>query len=599
MDPNNPYYHQHEEPEEDEHPHHFEIAGHKISRRDIILASVAAGLLIFGVIAGLLGIFNGKPPQPAAQPSNKEIVDQADLLNHQWSFLPGASRQNDGLKIAPEGFVVVRPDGSGGQPNPPINLYGTYLEDVKDITITAELTPGSGTASIRLYSEPPIMAASFRDERKSIDLGVTGNVLSISTWDRAAPKTNTYTFDGKGKLTLKITRQNRILTFSVNDKQLAALPEGNIFSTSKLWFGADAMGDSWVLNSLRADALHTTRVTVVDASKFTGKQATDSFQALANVKRSDFAIGALMALGPMVADQEYRNVALGQFGLLVPENAMQWQFIHPNPTDYTFAEADALVDLASRSGLAVHGRVLVTPDANVPWLYVLPVATDVNKQQVEKVMTTHITQVATHFKGKVVGWDVVSEPLAATAGQGDMYTQNKWFQAMGKDYIATAFTTARQADPDAQLYLNEKGLEKDGPRWDAFLNMVGELKRQNVPINGVGLEARVGSAADKIDPAVLRKHIQQLKSLDLKTRISEMTVYSADGPENQSSQYNAVLDACLQEQTCMSFTVGGVANRYDLYKDASNATQHADDFLYDLELKPTVAANGLRDLLSR
>jgi hypothetical protein len=316
-------------------PHEFEIAGHTITRRDAILVAVAIGLLLFGVTMGALGIFSSSPSKNSAQTdNNKEVVDEADLLNHQWSYMPGAVREKDGLRIIPAGFVIVNQDGSGGQPNPPINLYGTYLEDVKDIRITAEVTPGSGSLSLRLYSEPPLIADEFRDERKSIDLGITGNVLSISTWDRAAPTTNTYTFDGSGKLTLGVRRQNRILTFTVNGKQIATLPEGNIFSTGKLWFGANAVGDSWMLNSLHAEALNNTRVTVVDASKFTAKQATDSFQALASVKRSDFLVGAAMALGPMVADQEYRNVALGQFGSMTPENAMKWQFVHPASNDF-------------------------------------------------------------------------------------------------------------------------------------------------------------------------------------------------------------------------------------------------------------------------
>ncbi|HSE61621.1 MAG TPA: endo-1,4-beta-xylanase [Candidatus Saccharimonadales bacterium] len=577
------------------------VAGHKLSKRDIILASVATGLLLFGVIMGLLGIFSSKPPVANnGGDDGKEVVDEADLLNHQWAYMPGAVRDKDGLRIIPDGFTIVKADGTA-QPNPPINLYGTYLEEVKDITITAILTPGSGPSSLRLYTEPPIIGSDFRDERKSIDLGINGNVLSISTWDRAEPATNTYTFETKDKITLTVTRQNRIMTFTVNGKQVAALPEGNIFSSGKIWFGTDATTDSWTLNSLHAEALNNSRVTIADASKVVTKQATDSLQVLATTKRTDFKIGAVMALSPLVADAEYRQVALGQFGSLTPDHAMQWQFIHPANNDYDFAEADALVDAAKKSGLVVHGHSLLSSDGNPPWASALPITTDADKQTTASVMNDHIKTVSEHFKGKIPTWDVVDNALATPAefAQGQLFRNNKWYQAMNQEYIARAFRAAKAADSDAKLFINESGLEKDGPRWEAFLNLVGELKRQGVPIDGAGLQAHVTNGAEKIDPAVLRKHIQQLKALDLKVRISAMDVYSAEGPENQSAQYTAVLDACLQEPTCISWTTGGVGNRYNYSKDAQGITRRGDDFLYNADLKPTLAADAVRDLLTR
>ena len=65
----------------------------------------------------------------------------------------------------------------------------------------------------------------------------------------------------------------------------------------------------------------------------------------------------------------------------------------------------------------------------------------------------YITDVVTHFKGKVYAWDVVNE--AVTDNGSDMaapYRDSRWYQAAGnsKDYIDWAFEAARAADPDAQ-----------------------------------------------------------------------------------------------------------------------------------------------------
>ena len=67
-------------------------------------------------------------------------------------------------------------------------------------------------------------------------------------------------------------------------------------------------------------------------------------------------------------------------------------------------------------------------------------------------MINHVTQVATHYKGKIYAWDVVNEAFA-DGGSGARRDSN--LQRTGNDWIEAAFRAARAADPGAKLCYND------------------------------------------------------------------------------------------------------------------------------------------------
>ena len=138
---------------------------------------------------------------------------------------------------------------------------------------------------------------------------------------------------------------------------------------------------------------------------------------------------------------------------------------------------------------------------------------------------------------------------------------------------------------------------RDHRRWDAMLGLVTKLKKQGVPIDGVGFESHVYTAADKINGSVLRKHFQQLAAVGLKARLSEMDVYSEDGQAVQASQYSQVLAACLNETNCISFGSWGVSDRYDWFKDDDGSVQQGQDLLWDNNMQPTPAVGAMLQVL--
>lgn len=532
-----------------------------------------------------------------------------NLLASGWNYLSGVSPQADGLHVSYLGRAIVQQNGQPGQPNPAVNVYGTHLHASGDFALSAQMKNISGTASLRLYGSVPIIQDEFRVEPKSLELKLSDSSLVVSSWNgythqnlykQLPALTQSYAIKLQPSNTVTILRQGSNMLISLNGQLITTLAKTSL-SGSEVWFGMSAVSssDNWVLADLSVDA--TNGVSLVDTQNVPAYPKSDqALQVLASQKRPGFLVGAAMAMAPAVADPAYDQIAFGgNFGQMTTENVLKWQFIEPQSGIYDFHEADALIAIAKKNGLVIHGHNLVFGEANPQWVQQLPTATAADRQQVKQVMVDHITQTVKHFKGQIASWDVVNEPLADydTAAGTDGLRQHIWYTAMGESYIGIAFAAAHQADPSAKLYINDFGLEANGDRWTTFLALVTKLKAQGVPIDGVGFEAHVYQPGDEIDPTVLKDHIRILAGLGLTARVSEMDVYSDNGTVAQAKQYADVFQACFSEPNCVSWSTWGVTDRYDLYQDDAGRLQSGQDFLWDAQAHPTPAFTQIQQLL--
>lgn len=578
---------------------------HIINNKKLLLSVVAT--IFFIIAVGAIWLM-GSSPLSRLVTANTPV----NLLESGWEYMPGVAPKSGGLLVSYLGRIIVQQDGSSGQQNPTVNLYGTHLHATKDYTLSAGLKDIRGVASFRLYADAPIVQDEFRVEPKSLDITFDGPTVTIASWggyknqkllQQKPVKSETFAIESQNNATLTLQRMGNQLTILVNNKKMTALPYDSIFNND-VWFGLTAANpnNTWTLESLSVSSPSNESVSRVDTQHVAIARTApaNALQSLAKTKRTDFLIGAAVALTPSVADEQYRNLVYGgNFGMITTENVLKWQFIHPQPTVYDFKEADALVDIAKKHRLQVQGHTLVFGEANPKWVQDLPTTTAANKDKVKQVMIDHITQTATHFKGRVMSWDVVNEPLAADLSEGATFRNHKWFDAMGEEYIAVALKAAHEADPQAKLYINDFGLEADGERWDAMLALVKKLKSQNVPLDGIGFEAHVYESDDEINPSVLQAHIQTLGALGISSHISEMDVHSDDGSATQAKQYAEVVGACVKELSCTSWATWGVTNRYDMFEADSGKLKYGEDFLWNSQADPTPAVSEIQKTLKQ
>ncbi len=548
---------------------------------------VALALAVFVCCFGLL---------TTTKSSDVDWLNQSD-----WSHFTGAEKTNNGVKIWPTGRVINHRDTSTAQPNPPVNMRGSYLKVSGDFQIEMELSGIDNEATVQFYGQVPIIYDEWRQERPSIRLSAKNDGLSVRIWDGSASNSideRVFKLNLKNEASLGLVHKNDSFFIQANERTLGAIPDHGIFANGTIWFGADAKlyTEGWTLNSLTARGLSEGKVELINPLLLAG--TNDDPNALRNLsEKSDrkLPIGAAVAIGPLLTDEQYNTIALSQFSMMTPENSFKPQTIHPQKDLYLFQDTDTLVEAARDNQMTVHGHALVMGKANSEWMQKTP------KNKREQVMVDHIKTIVHRYKGKVAEWDVVNEPLSEDDvdyenGQG--MRKQIWFDALGEKYIDIAFKAARAADPGAKLYLNDFGIENDGQRWDAFLDLVKRLQARGVPIDGVGFESHVyHSPADTIDPVILKGHIQALASIGLVSRISEIDVLG-DDPAFQAKQYADILQVCLSEPTCTSYSIWGIT---DLYGSTTLSDRYpvmlGDSLLWDANYLPKPALKRLQQAL--
>lgn len=564
--------------------------------------------LTFGFATALLLMKN----TPDMTPKTEVLHAETTMLDGQWDYMPGVTKTKEGLLVKPLHFALVEQNGVSNSPNPPINLEGTHLENIQgDFTITTTLNiPQNTKATIQLYGRTPIIADEFRLERESIRLEIENNKLTVSMWNNEGQtpfQKQNYFFTPKQPINLKITRQKHLLGFWINDVQVGQMNEYNLFSSGTIWFGLDSQGGEWKLLELQAVGNNGGKLAIKDAANVALQHNPQGLQTKASKKRPGFLVGTTVALSPLATDPKYAQTALDNsvFGSITPENDMKMINLQPQQGIYSFQKADAIVHFAKENKQKVHGHTLVFGEANPPWFNQLPIQTIQDKQKIEQIMKDHITTVVKHFGKDVMSWDVVNEPLADydAMDQGLILRNHKWYQAMGEDYIVKALTAAHKANPDAILFINEYGLEENGDRWINFTNLLQRIKPKlqaaGVPADklGVGFQAHVYGAEDKINPVILRQHIQQLAKLGWKTQISENDVYSDDGAAIQAAQYRDIFNACLSEPNCIRWNAWILSDRYDVWKDDDGQIYYGVDGLFGTDMKPRPAFGSIQNLL--
>lgn len=242
----------------------------------------------------------------------------------------------------------------------------------------------------------------------------------------------------------------------------------------------------------------------------------------------------------------------GEFGQTTPGNSMKWDTIEPTRNTFNYTKGDAIVTFAQQHNMKVRGHTLVWHSQLPGWVSSLATT------EVQAAMENHITNEATHYKGKVFAWDVVNEPF----NDDGTFRTSPFYNAMGSAYIADALRTAHAADPRAKLYLNDYNIEGINAKSDAMYNLVKSLKEQGVPINGVGLESHfiLGTV-----PSTMLANMQRFAALGVDVAVTELDdriqlpATSADLAQ-QASDYATVVRDCLAVPRCVSISQWGVGD---------------------------------------
>ncbi|MFB0523517.1 MAG: endo-1,4-beta-xylanase [Candidatus Bathyarchaeia archaeon] len=269
-------------------------------------------------------------------------------------------------------------------------------------------------------------------------------------------------------------------------------------------------------------------------------------------------IGAAVGYGPLQAEPLYAETLGREFNILVTENALKFEPLHPSPDRYTFQDADAIVSFAESNDMKVRGHTLV-------WHHQLPswVTTgNFTREEWIGILRKHIIAVVKRYRGRVYAWDVVNEAIADDGSLRDTI----WLRGIGPEYIDLAFGWAHEEDPQARLFYNDYGGEGLTQKSDAIYDLVKGLLERGVPIHGVGLQMHI-SLESSPKPQEVAANIDRLAGLGLEVHITEMDVrikhpVTEEKLSAQARVYRDMFEVCLSAENCKAFVMWGFTDRH-------------------------------------
>ena len=240
--------------------------------------------------------------------------------------------------------------------------------------------------------------------------------------------------------------------------------------------------------------------------------ATPNLPPLKSV--ASFPVGSCVQ-AVQLDDRDLSALIATQVSQLTAEWEMKMEYIVQDDGSLRFDAPDRIAAFARTHGMRFFGHTLVWYAQEPPAFQNL----DTGRASFEAAYRNYIAAVVSRYRGQAVGWDVVNE---AVAEDGDGLRDCLWAQRLGPlEHMVLAFQHAREADPDAVLFLNDYNLENLPKKRATFLKLAEALLKAGAPLGGVGTQTHV--AAD-LAPGEMAAAIKDLSSLGLPVHLSEMDV---------------------------------------------------------------------------
>jgi endo-1,4-beta-xylanase len=296
---------------------------------------------------------------------------------------------------------------------------------------------------------------------------------------------------------------------------------------------------------LRAALISVAAGAVALGTVFTVATAANAGTTLgASAAESGRYFGTAVAANKL-SDSVYVGILDREFNMITPENEMKWDATEPSQNSFSYTNADRIVSHAQAAGQRMRGHALAWHSQQPGWVQ------NLSGTALRSAMTNHITNVATHYRGKIYAWDVVNEAFA-DGGSGARRDSN--LQRTGNDWIEVAFRTARAADPGAKLCYNDYNTDGQNAKSNAVFAMVQDFKSRGVPIDCVGFQSHFNSASPV--PSDYQANLQRFANLGVDVQITELDIEGSG--TTQANNFATVTRACLAVSRCTGITVWGI-----------------------------------------
>lgn len=268
-----------------------------------------------------------------------------------------------------------------------------------------------------------------------------------------------------------------------------------------------------------------------------------------------FPIGCAVTAARL-SEPGFARLLIDQVSQITAEWEMKMEYILADDGTLRFDAPDAIAAFARRHGLRLFGHNLV-------WYAQDPVAferLDGQPGPFAAAYRRYILAVAGRYRGQAMGWDVVNE---AVSEDGEGLRDCLWSRNLGLlDYMRRAFDHAREADPQAVLFLNDYNLESLPKKRATYLRLVERLLKAGAPLGGLGTQSHL--TAD-LDPGAIAPALRELAEFGLPIHVSEFDISlngvrgaDLEARQAQLAQAMAAAFTALPDRQRFAFTVWGL-----------------------------------------
>jgi endo-1,4-beta-xylanase len=289
----------------------------------------------------------------------------------------------------------------------------------------------------------------------------------------------------------------------------------------------------------------------------TPKAQSQPSLAIAPLKSlAPFPVGSCVQAAQL-DDPAFAALVAAQVSQLTPEWELKMEYVLQPDGGYCFDAPDRIAAFAGDHSLRFFGHTLVWY-AQKPEFFARQL-NEAFRGAFRDAYAAYITAVVGRYKGRIVGWDVVNEPVT---DDGADLRDSLWSQGLGRlEHMRFAYQLAHAADPGAVLFLNDYSLENNPKKRATFMRLAEALLKAGAPLMGLGTQTHV--AAD-LAPGAIKTALKDLASLGLKVRISEMDVSltRARGPVNPRADLER-RQAALYAEAAEAFEALPANQRFD------------------------------------
>ncbi|NGY36103.1 1,4-beta-xylanase [Flavobacterium sp. XN-5] len=266
----------------------------------------------------------------------------------------------------------------------------------------------------------------------------------------------------------------------------------------------------------------------------------------ANKVANPFFVGMAIKASQLTTGSPYDIILKNEFSSISAEYEMKMDQISTASGVYNWSVADKIVAYGNTNGINVHGHALVWHNAVPQWLKNFSGTDAEFALEVKK----YITDVVTHYAGKVKSWDVVNEAVDDTDGK---MRNTIFLQRMGANYVKDCFQWAKNAanaagDTKLLLFYNDYATSTNIPKQDKVFSLVDDLKTANV-IDGLGFQmhntylsptkAQIETDLNKAVAKGLKIHVSEL---DIQVnQFNDITTFTNERRLVQKAKYKEMV----------------------------------------------------------